>query len=143
MKLYLADITDSIKSESADITFVGESFNGGSKMISDSYTVTYYRAQTTVVIDVAADFEFSVDCARCLEPLAVSMNVKEQFVLFPKSSGDNDYYYSGEYIEVEPFIREAVVVNIPDRIFCSEDCKGLCPVCGKNLNLHKCSCNIE
>ena len=49
-------------------------------------------------------------------------------------------YFDGETIRPEPELREALMLEVPAFPVCSEDCKGLCPVCGVNRNEQKCEC---
>jgi len=52
-------------------------------------------------------------------------------------------YYQGDGLLLEDALREQVLLSVPLRVLCREDCKGLCPTCGKNLNLERCSCANE
>ncbi len=54
----------------------------------------------------------------------------------------DDYYetYSGEKIDLSEFLKEQIVLSLPYKLLCKEDCKGLCPKCGTNLNIEKCNC---
>jgi uncharacterized protein len=94
-----------------------------------------------------------LQCARCLDP--VKQDVKREFELLYRPLGvdagrdeisvtDAEAeigYYQGEGILLEDVLREQVLLALPMRITCREDCKGLCPQCGKNLNQERCSCN--
>ncbi|MCX5806675.1 MAG: DUF177 domain-containing protein [Proteobacteria bacterium] len=51
------------------------------------------------------------------------------------------YYYEGDEIDINPLIYEEVLLSIPIKPLCREDCRGLCPVCGKNNNIEECHCN--
>jgi uncharacterized protein len=100
--------------------------------------------------EVAVSFE--VACARCLEP--VIQNVQRNFDLLYRPQGADAgepevpvttteaeiSYYQGEGLLLEDALREQVLLSIPVKTICREDCKGLCPHCGKNLNLEQCSC---
>ena len=50
------------------------------------------------------------------------------------------YVFEASTIELTDAVRDALVMEIPTRIICSEDCKGLCPTCGVNRNLVSCTC---
>ncbi len=52
-------------------------------------------------------------------------------------------YYPGEVFSIESSIHDTIILAIPFAPKCREDCKGLCPVCGTNLNREQCNCNIE
>lgn len=93
-------------------------------------------------------------CARCLEP--VLQDVKRGFELLYRPLGADAGrdelsvtdaeaeigYYQGEGILLEDVLREQVLLALPLKITCREDCKGLCPQCGVNLNQQQCSCVI-
>ena len=49
--------------------------------------------------------------------------------------------YSGKVIDLDPLVREQLVLSLPAYPVCREDCKGLCPVCGANLNERECGCD--
>lgn len=96
-----------------------------------------------------------LQCARCLEP--VKQDVKRDFELLYRPLGvdagrdelsvtDAEAeigYYEGDGVLLEDVLREQVLLALPLKITCREDCKGLCPQCGKNLNQEQCSCVIE
>jgi uncharacterized protein len=94
-----------------------------------------------------------LQCARCLEP--VGQNVDREFELLYRPLGADAGrdelsvtdaeaeigYYQGEGIQLEDVLREQVLLALPLKVTCREDCKGLCPQCGKNLNQELCSCS--
>jgi len=102
---------------------------------------------------VSADFEMS--CARCLEPVA--QDVKRDFELLYRPLGvdagrdelsvtDAEAeigYYQGEGILLADVLREQVLLALPLKLTCREDCRGLCPHCGMNLNQEQCSCAVQ
>jgi uncharacterized protein len=91
-------------------------------------------------------------CARCLEP--VIQDVRRNFDLLYRPQGADAgreevsvtsaeaevSYYSGDGLLLEDALREQVLLALPLKVICREDCKGLCPHCGKNLNQEQCSC---
>ncbi len=93
-----------------------------------------------------------VSCARCLEP--VERRVSRDFELLYRPLGTDAGrdelsvtdaeaeigYYQGEGLLLEDALREQVLLSFPLKIICRDDCKGLCPHCGKNLNHEQCSC---
>jgi uncharacterized protein len=48
--------------------------------------------------------------------------------------------FDGDAIDIDELVVEQLLLALPSRILCQEDCKGLCPVCGNNRNLKECSC---
>ena len=91
-------------------------------------------------------------CARCLEP--VLLDVERSFDLLYRPLGADAgraelsvtaaeaevSYYEGEGLLLEDVLREQVLLAVPLKALCRDDCKGLCAHCGKNLNSGKCSC---
>ena len=118
--------------------------------VSYEFTVTKY--DDTVAIEGAISLEASLPCSRCLEEYALPLSLKMAIKLTPKSelpqaaemelhNDDLDvYYYEGDEIDLDPFVYEEVMLNMPVRPLCSEECKGICPTCGKNRNTEPCDC---
>ena len=91
-------------------------------------------------------------CARCLEPVVAGRS--EDFDLLYRPQGADAgreelsvtaaeaevSYYQGEGLLLEDVLREQVLLALPLKAMCREDCKGLCPHCGKNLNAEQCAC---
>ena len=96
---------------------------------------------------------FEMPCARCLDPVAHAL--KEQFDLLFRPAGvdaegsehsistsDTEIgYYDGGHLALEDVLREQVLLSLPARALCQQDCKGLCPHCGKNRNTEVCACD--
>lgn len=84
---------------------------------------------------------FRYQCSRCLDeydsPLCTSFD--EQFSERVKQ-GDV-HLVEGPQVDLTPYIEETVNLAIDFRPLCRDDCQGLCPVCGANLNHHQCNCD--
>jgi uncharacterized protein len=103
-----------------------------------------------IVGDLSARFE--VACARCLEPIV--QNVARGFDLLYRPLGVDAGreemsvtaaeaevgYYQGEGVLLDDVLREQVLLALPLKAICRENCKGLCPHCGRNLNHEECNC---
>jgi uncharacterized protein len=91
-------------------------------------------------------------CARCLETFSYSINTNLDIELAPKSTAPDApelelrsdeldlYYYEGEEVDIDTYVFEEIMLDLPIKALCSESCKGMCPVCGKNLNAEECRC---
>ena len=91
-------------------------------------------------------------CARCLEPVVQEVTRKFDLLYRPlgADAGREELsvttaeaeisYYEGEGVLLEDALREQVLLAVPVKAICREDCKGLCPHCGTNLNAEQCSC---
>ncbi len=64
-----------------------------------------------------------------------------------ESSGDESdpdiIYFSGYSIDIEEIVYRNIFMNLPTKVLCREDCKGLCPVCGQDLNEGSCGCDSQ
>lgn len=79
---------------------------------------------------VEARAKLTISCARCLE--RYGMDVRPFF--------DVETPTTEEYLDVDDDIRQNLLLALPAKPLCSVDCKGLCSVCGKNLNKGACGC---
>jgi uncharacterized protein len=98
------------------------------------------------------DTSLEADCARCIEPVVHKVSREFDLLYRPLGSdaGRDELsvtdaeaeigYYQGEGLLLEDAVREQVLLALPLKMICREDCKGLCPQCGKNLNEGDCSC---
>ena len=78
------------------------------------------------------------DCGRCLDPVSVELVVEvQELYAYPGHEGPDDAddigRLDGDFIDLEPRLRDAVVLALPLRPVCSVDCPGLCPTCGARL----------
>lgn len=80
-------------------------------------------------------------CDRCLQDSVLSLQADLKTVLTLDSSEDDSVTVENGRIDLEKTAYDALVLALPIKILCKEDCLGLCPVCGKNLNDGDCGCN--
>jgi uncharacterized protein len=76
------------------------------------------------------------ECARCLEPFDDEIDVEfQELYVYPESDAEDDEArrLDGELLDLEPAIRDAVVLALPFQPLCQADCEGLCPECGVRL----------
>ena len=90
-----------------------------------------------------------IPCDRCLEPVAIELKLDfTKKVELNQSEDDNMFsdefdesnYIDGYTLNVDKLVYNEVLIGWPTKILCSEDCKGICNVCGQNLNLGTCDC---
>ncbi|MCR4430132.1 MAG: DUF177 domain-containing protein [Tepidanaerobacteraceae bacterium] len=85
-------------------------------------------------------------CFRCLKNTKVNFNLifSIKFSDIPAISREDEVVaFSGEEIELRPYILEEILLNWPSQILCRPDCRGICPRCGADLNNVNCSCEDE
>lgn len=106
-------------------------------------------------VRVKGRIEGSVEvvCDRCLSPVASNVEVEFDTAFISReqavSAAENVElqeedlvfsFYEDEAIDVDELVREQILLALPTRQLCREECRGLCPICGKDLNAEQCSC---
>jgi len=127
----------------------------------DAYRVA---APVQLVLDIQKDKDklrlrgrvratIHVECSRCLEPLPVPVDGQFDLLYLPESAApegpeqelaDEDVdtaYYRDGIIDLAELVREQLYLALPMKPLCREDCRGLCAVCGTNLNTGSCTCD--
>ena len=96
-------------------------------------------AEETVSIDARLKVNVHAYCARCLEPVERQMDIRVE-ATFSREPGDDEFPITGHTIDGKDAALSELITMLPMRFLCSEDCKGLCPVCGINRNKSLCTC---
>ena len=75
------------------------------------------------------------ECGRCLEPVsdALDVDVQELFAYEPADHDEDQPLLVGDFIDIEPLVRDAVMLGLPLNPVCSDGCQGLCPMCGARV----------
>lgn len=118
-----------------------------------------------IVVKGRGKLPVAADCRRCLDPVGLDLPVAFQldFVhedrlkdLVPPARDDDEEAeiagsfatdeadqipYSGKELDLAPAVREQLLLALPMDALCKDDCKGLCQICGGNLNTDTCSCD--
>jgi uncharacterized protein len=111
--------------------------------------VSYYRAGTELFFTGEIQAPALASCARCAEEFSTANSRGFRYILVPRAlhdignepSDDLEFtVYDGDEIDLTPLVQEQVLLALPTRPLCKEDCRGLCPQCGINLNEHQCDC---
>ena len=98
---------------------------------------------------LSASIPYSAPCARCLEEVTGTFSFRFEKTVAPAklltniSEEDADDYVIVEdgFLDVDEQLLEMLMLEFPSKLLCREDSAGLCPQCGKNLNVENCSCN--
>ncbi len=80
------------------------------------------------------------ECRRCLAPAAGTLQVAVRDLFTPGGDGEESYPLEGDDLDLEPLVRDAVLLELPQAPLCRPDCQGLCPDCGVDRNGDSCSC---
>ena len=104
--------------------------------------------QKKVLVELKTKLTLAVPCDRCLEDVPVPISVdtaKEIDFSISEEQRTEDLdetsYVTGYDLDVDRMIYEEVLIGFPMKVLCSEACKGICKVCGANLNEGECGCD--
>ncbi|MEJ2314757.1 MAG: DUF177 domain-containing protein [Nitrospirota bacterium] len=113
------------------------------------------RAGTEVRLRGTIEARLSLGCGRCLERFERDLSLPVDLVFLPaedigRFEGHelardelNTGFYRADEIDLAELTGEQVLLGIPMKPLCSESCKGICPVCGTNLNERACGCSLQ
>ena len=139
----LIDLTDVLRNEGMKITReiplemkCFESGTGSYEIISASpvFLTCANAGDGKARIAGNVSLAFQTSCDRCLEETVTEL--KLSFERTVSAPGTVDYE-----LDVEAFVHDEIFMNWPAKILCREDCRGICPVCGQNLNRGECGCD--
>jgi uncharacterized protein len=94
------------------------------------------RASSGTVLELELDVALSGPCFRCLSDaeLPVSLRLREYEATKPEGDEERTEYLDDDRLDLSAWARDAIALALPEQILCRDDCAGLCPVCGKDLN---------
>lgn len=98
-----------------------------------------------VQLRARVQFVFEGRCDRCLSPLSRSYDIPVEHVLVTSAAQeDSDFVQLEDYhLALDELIRTDILLELPYKLLCRDDCRGLCPQCGKNLNDGLCGCQTK
>jgi uncharacterized protein len=106
------------------------------------------KGEISIVDDAKAAFmgeiEYTLDtqCDSCGDDCSITRKVKFS-AMFTDEPEEEDYFFNGRELEPDKAVADSIILDIPSRITCREDCAGVCPSCGTNLNKGKCKCKKQ
>lgn len=124
----------------------------------------FEKVDRRVLVEGSATAELSAECGRCLKPVTADVPVDFTLTLVPADEYQDEAgpaedkahhpvagsfdaetaeedLYTGKVIDLDPILREQVLLALPAYPVCQDGCKGLCSVCGGNLNERECGCD--
>jgi uncharacterized protein len=117
-----------------------------------STSIRIYPAGKKLLIDGLISTRLLLRCDRCLEQYGWDLSAEFRISLSPspfKGEGEvelleddlNLDFTDGNLLDSDQVIKEQLILHVPMKTICIPECKGLCPVCGCNLNTSACSCS--
>lgn len=153
----LVNLTDIFTSDNKSITEVIMLERESVQIGRDSYQIVKKEPIELTISNIGtgkaivkADTSFVVmmNCDRCLKsveyPFHLSFEVKvdsPDVKKLEEEQDENENFMDGYHLNVDDLIYSEMILNWPTKILCREDCKGICRVCGKDLNTGSCGCD--
>ena len=99
--------------------------------------LTVTRASTGDVFELAFRVRLHGPCFRCLDDAVLDVPISAREYQASAAEADDELrtpYLEDDKLDLSAWARDALALELPDKILCRPECAGLCPVCGKNLN---------
>jgi len=113
--------------------------------------ITISRNGSKYLMDGSLSGSLDLRCDRCLETYQHQLAFDFSCSLVPVPDSDENElelseeemssgFITGDQISLDEIVKEQIYLSLPMKSLCREDCSGLCPTCGVNLNIDKCTC---
>ncbi len=101
------------------------------------------------------DTRAQVECDRCLKPIELPVSADFELEYITGSEYESTAVaelteaemsvavFDGEALDVDEIVKEQILLAVPTRVLCGEDCKGICPECGVDRNTGECNCETK
>lgn len=101
-----------------------------------------YNRADVVHLDYTVKFTLNIVCDRCLKELRKNFEFDFKRIVVKNADTENDEFISAENdrLDVDEAVISDVILSLPSKMLCSENCAGLCPICGQDLNEAECDC---
>jgi uncharacterized protein len=123
-----------VEIELEPLLLAGQSYEPQPNPVAAELRVT--RASSGTVLELSFGVTLAGPCFRCLSDaeLPLSLRLREYQATKPEGDDDRTEYLVDERLDLSGWARDAIALALPDQILCRDDCAGLCPECGKDLN---------
>ena len=101
-----------------------------------------------ILLEGMMSLKLDMPCDRCLQSVEVPVSVSFAHEIAAPSEEkvqseeeEEQCFMSGYELDVDALMNNEILINMPVKVLCKEECKGICPVCGKNQNEGECGCD--
>ncbi len=151
----ILDLSDIIKNDKdtmavdcdidlSSLEFMGEDFTFSKPLHIEG---TIHNNTKNLELNARVSGSMQVRCARCAKPFDTDVDFDMTEILLREDgeiSPDSDVViFSGYEVDITEIVTNNFFMNVSGRYLCKEDCKGLCPICGKDLNEGDCDCDND
>jgi uncharacterized protein len=102
------------------------------------------RTKEGILVQGKLEIGIEDECYRCLEPVSHTLSITLEELYSYQTSGNAEFrVYDDGILDLAPLLRAEALIILSRGMVCRDDCKGLCPDCGANLNDDICDCGLE
>jgi uncharacterized protein len=151
-----------VKLSFKELTIDGGSFEGAFRFDTEDlqveiseFNADFLPTDAGLYLDLRFKYSFTGECDKCLGKTSgegegrtgvqiVKLTEEDKFK-DEAELGEDDMgisYITEDQIDLHEMVRQEVELELPVKVICKDDCKGLCPQCGENLNEGSCGCNV-
>ena len=142
MKILIKNITEKLMDYEGSIECKNLVNNGDEILFLKpiKFVGTLKKGMDFVEISGKVFAAFTTNCHLCGKETEKKLEF-EIFETYRRDPGEDEHELIGDEVDFDDMILENFRLNFPIRVLCKDDCKGICPICGKDLNLEKCDCS--
>lgn len=106
---------------------------------------TFVVDKDNVYVDSTLTYSIIFKCDRCLDDVKKDFKIRctASFYLEGEEEIEGYYPYKNNIVDMTEPAKQEIILNLPTRVLCKDDCKGLCHICGTNLNEMSCDCENQ
>jgi uncharacterized protein len=101
---------------------------------------TLTRMNDGLSVRMEGHWQAQASCDRCLRPVTVAVGGETTALTTEGALGETWLPVVDQEIDLTPLVEEIEILSWPTKVLCAEDCRGLCPNCGQDLNQKRCLC---
>lgn len=149
MVLDLRDVFAKVRSISlnCDLPFDDYTVYGDNPVSNLHFIGSIENRADVVTLSGKATYTYTAPCDRCAEVASKAYSLDINHIIVNELSNDDAdeeiVVTENMSLELDELIRSDVILNLPTKFLCRDDCKGVCPGCGKRLNFEECVCKPE
>lgn len=140
------DLTNKVENELYNFEIVSDGdeslFEGRNIDFLDKVTIegTYQPQKDQVNVKATIFFSIKAECDKCLKATKRDYKIPIEETFNKDSQDPEQYSYVDHKVDLEKMVKEKILLNLEEKILCKDNCKGICPVCGSDLNQVQCAC---
>ncbi|MGL4570974.1 MAG: YceD family protein [Clostridium sp.] len=126
--------------EMKEFYFEGDLIKPLDKVLVDGVVSSRERELT---ISLKVKTKLNVTCSRCLDTFIypIDFEIEERFTSIDETTDSDVIFVKSDELDITDFVEREIISTLPIKRLCSLDCKGLCHICGNNLNINTCTCD--